>query len=100
MMLDRKARHETEPLRRDVEVEIIAEALSGLGTKIAAICLRRREQSEFHEAYSLLEPRNSKPRQIGKRDTSRMHMHAPKLGAAVQRRKHLAGIKQALVVEG
>ena len=29
-----------------------------------------------------------------------MHMHAAELGAAVQRRKHLAGIEQALVVEG
>ena len=29
-----------------------------------------------------------------------MHMHAAELGAAVQRRKHLAGIEQALGVEG
>src|SRR5262249_14917798 len=42
----------------------------------------------------------SKPWQVGKSDASRMHMHAPKLRAAVQRRKHLAGIEQALVVEG
>ena len=29
-----------------------------------------------------------------------MHVHAAELGAAVQRREHLAGIEQALVVEG
>src|SRR5262249_49165499 len=41
----------------------------------------------------------SKPWQVGKSDASRMHMHAPKLRAAVQRWKHLARIEQALVVE-
>src|SRR4029077_11613909 len=46
MMFDRKARHETEPLRRDIEVEIVAETLPALRTEIAAIRLRRCEQTE------------------------------------------------------
>src|ERR1700733_12093803 len=42
----------------------------------------------------------SKPRDIGKRHPPGMHVHAAELGAAVQGREYLAGIEQALVVEG
>src|SRR5262249_56095600 len=42
----------------------------------------------------------SEPRNIRKRHPPGVHVHAPELGAAVQRRKHLAWIEQALVVEG
>src|SRR5262249_57470325 len=42
----------------------------------------------------------SEPRNIRKRYPPRVHVHAPELGAAVQRRKYLARIEQALVVEG
>src|SRR6516162_10640535 len=57
MMLDQKARYETEPFGRDVDVEVIAEALPGLWAKIAAVSLRRREQTEFHDRvlFALLE---------------------------------------------
>src|SRR5215216_4926600 len=41
----------------------------------------------------------SKPRNIRERHLSAAHMHAAELGAAMQRRKHLAGIEQALGVE-
>src|SRR5579859_7641324 len=51
MMLDRKARDEAEPLRSDIEIEIVAKALPRLRIEIAAMCLRRREQTEFHDAY-------------------------------------------------
>src|SRR5262249_60553614 len=40
------------------------------------------------------------PRNTRKRPPPRVHVHAPELGAAVQRRKYLARIEQALVVEG
>src|SRR6516164_2949476 len=84
MMFDQKARNETESLRRDIEVEIVAEALTGLRAEIAAVRLRRREQTEFHDAYSLPYSKIfSEPRQNGKRDAPSMHVHAPKLGAAV-----------------
>src|SRR5262245_65831804 len=42
----------------------------------------------------------SEPRNIRKCHPPGVHVHAPKLDAAVQRRKHLARIEQALVVEG
>src|SRR5262250_2904217 len=42
----------------------------------------------------------SEPRNIRKRHPPGVHVHAPELGAAVQRRKHLARVEQALVVEG
>src|SRR5262249_40893074 len=42
----------------------------------------------------------SEPRKVRERDPARVHVHAAELGAAVQRRKHLAGIEQALLVEG
>src|SRR5262245_14088709 len=38
-------------------------------------------------------------RDIRKRNAAGVHVHAAKLGAAVQRRKHLARIEQAPVVE-
>jgi len=40
------------------------------------------------------------PRNVGKRDVAAAHVHAAELGAALQGRKHLAGIEQALLVEG
>src|SRR5271157_4288452 len=84
MMFDQKTRDETKPLSRDIEVEIVAEALAGLRAEIAAVRLRRCEQTEFHDAYFVaLAKKFSKPRQVGKRQAPRMHMHAPKLGAAV-----------------
>src|SRR6266699_4440461 len=42
----------------------------------------------------------SEPRNIRKRYPPGVHVHAPELGAAVQRRKHLARVEQTLVVEG
>src|SRR5207237_5993346 len=42
----------------------------------------------------------SEPWNPRKRHLPRMHVHPPQLSAAVQRRKHLAWIEQALVVEG
>src|SRR5262245_34199044 len=42
----------------------------------------------------------SEPRNVRERHLAGMHMHAAKLSAAVQCWKHLAGIEQALVVEG
>src|SRR5208337_2775993 len=44
--------------------------------------------------------RRSKPRQVGTRHAAGVDMHTAELGAAVQGRKDLAGIEQALVVEG
>src|SRR5580704_18399549 len=41
----------------------------------------------------------SKPRKFRKSELAAVDMHAAKLGAAVQRRKHLAGVEQALGVE-
>src|SRR5712691_2104394 len=41
----------------------------------------------------------SKPRNIRERHAARVHVQASELGAAVQGRKHLARIEQALVVE-
>ena len=43
---------------------------------------------------------NLEPRQLGKWQAAGMHMHAAQLGAAMQRRKHLPRIEQALVIEG
>src|SRR5476651_828683 len=45
-------------------------------------------------------PEPSKPRQFRKRQLPAVHMHAAEFGAAVQGRKHLAGIEQALGIEG
>ena len=42
----------------------------------------------------------SEPREVGKSQLARVHMHAAELGAAVQRRKDLSRIEQALRVEG
>src|SRR5687768_5092900 len=42
----------------------------------------------------------SEPRQIGMRQLSTTHQHAAKLGAAMEDREHLAGIEQAVAVEG
>src|SRR4051794_38029999 len=42
----------------------------------------------------------SEPRQIRKSKLATMHVDAPEFGAAVQDRKHLSGIEQALRVEG
>src|SRR5262245_33233659 len=39
-------------------------------------------------------------RNIRKRQLAGMHMHAAEFGAAVQRREHLAGVEQALRIEG
>src|SRR5690242_19721008 len=101
MMLDQKARNETELLRRDGEVEIVAKPLPALWTEISAIGLRRREQTEFHQSVSSL-PRVEvlESRQVGKCHASGMDVHAAEFGAAVQGRKHLAGIEQAFVIEG
>src|SRR5262249_44074429 len=43
---------------------------------------------------------NLEPRQTRERPPAGMHVQAAELGAAMQRREHLAGIEQALVVEG
>src|SRR5258705_2812900 len=40
------------------------------------------------------------PRQVWKRELAAVHMDAAEFGAAVQGRKHLSGIEQALRVEG
>src|SRR5215467_11850349 len=42
----------------------------------------------------------SESRNVGKRDPTGVDVHAPELGASVQRRKYLARVEQALVVEG
>src|SRR5580700_5965103 len=44
--------------------------------------------------------RASKPRNVGKRRAAGVHVHAAELGAAVQRREHLAGVKQTFFVKG
>src|SRR5215469_13020557 len=100
MMFDQKAGDETESFRCDIEVEIITKSLAAVRTEIAAIRLRRREQTEFHARIRCPGRKFSKSRQVGKCGPSCMHMHASEFRAAVQRRKHLAGIEQALVVEG
>src|SRR5260370_24966803 len=43
---------------------------------------------------------SSEPRKFGERELAAMDMHAAKFGAAMQGRKYLAGIEQALRVEG
>src|SRR5579885_956399 len=52
MVLDREARHQAERLGLDVEIEIVAEALAGLGGKSRRIRLGRTEQTETHYAAS------------------------------------------------
>src|SRR5262245_56164518 len=42
----------------------------------------------------------SESREVGKCHSPGVHVHAAELGTAVVRRKNLAGIEQALVVEG
>ena len=42
---------------------------------------------------------SSKPRNVGESRAAGMDVHAAKLGAAMQRWEHLAGVKQAFVVE-
>src|SRR6187549_3276260 len=57
----------------------------------------------FRHYDSILPTRRSKaskPWNIRKRHAPGMHVQAPELGAAVQGRKHLAGIEQTLGVEG
>src|SRR5712692_11456817 len=44
-------------------------------------------------------PRRSKPRKLRKSELSAVDVHAAELGAAVQGRKYLAGVEQALGVE-
>ena len=103
MMLDQKARRKAERFGLDVEVEPVAKALAGFRAEIAAVGLRGMNRPNF--MATLLSERCtcrivSEPRNVGKRHAAGMHVHAAELGAAVQRRKHLAGIEQALVVEG
>src|SRR4029450_9243485 len=43
--------------------------------------------------------RRSEPRNVRERHPARVHVQAAELGAAMQGRKHLAGIEQPLVVE-
>src|SRR5690349_1862248 len=50
MMFDQKTRYESEALRRNAEVEIVAKSLPGFRVEIAAIRLCRAEQTEFHRA--------------------------------------------------
>src|SRR5206468_8514951 len=45
-------------------------------------------------------PPNSKARQVGKPQPARVYMETAELGAAVQLRKHLARIEQAVGIEG
>jgi hypothetical protein len=47
-MLDQKARRKTQRLGLDVEVQIVAKTLPGFRTEIAAVGLRRTEDTEFH----------------------------------------------------
>src|SRR5258708_38576137 len=42
----------------------------------------------------------SKPREFGESELAAMHVHAAEFGAAMQGWKHLAGIEQAMRVEG
>jgi hypothetical protein len=51
MMLDQKTRLKAERLGLDVEIEIVAKALAGLGGQIVAVGLRRAEEAEFHDMY-------------------------------------------------
>ena len=53
----------------------IAKALPGFRAEIAAIRLRRREQTEFHDAYWFALVVISKPRQVRKRHAAGMDMH-------------------------
>src|SRR3989442_7390624 len=48
---------------------------------------------------SAIAQNKSESRNVRKRRLAGMHMHAPELGAAVQRGKHLARVEQTLVVE-
>src|SRR5271163_469006 len=48
----------------------------------------------------LIKTAASEPWNIGKRDAAAAHMHAAELGAVMERREHLAGIEQPLLVEG
>src|SRR5262245_38007493 len=41
----------------------------------------------------------SEPRQVGERQLAAADMHRAHLGAAVQRREHLAGVEQLMLVE-
>src|SRR5262249_30587290 len=106
VVLDQEGRAVAERLGLDIVVEPVAKALAGLGTEILAVGLGRAEETEFHvRTYSAhllahilvgepvytspgyaLEPRN-----VRERDVAAAHVHAAELGAAVQRRKHLAG---------
>src|SRR5262249_158885 len=87
----------------------------GLGTEILAVGLGRAEETEFHvrtnSAYLLAhilvgEPVSTspgyalEPRNVRERDVAAAHVHAPELRPPVQRPKHLAGMAQALPVEG
>jgi hypothetical protein len=49
MVLDQETRPEAQRLRLDGVVQIVAEALSRLSTKIAGAGLRRSEDSELHD---------------------------------------------------
>src|SRR5581483_456953 len=42
----------------------------------------------------------SEPRELGMRQRAAAHMHATQFGAAMQGRKHLAGVEQQLWIEG
>jgi hypothetical protein len=48
VMLDQEARAEAQRLGFDGVVEIVAEALPGLGAEVAAVGLHRAEDSELH----------------------------------------------------
>src|SRR5262249_33474048 len=52
MVLDGEARMKAERPRLDVEVEIIAKSLAGLGPQLVAVGLRGAEQTETHAATS------------------------------------------------
>src|ERR1700732_4767646 len=53
-----------------------------------------------NSAISRFRPWLSESRNIGERQLAAVDMHAAELGTTVQGRKHLAGIEQALGVEG
>ena len=62
MVLDQEARMKPERLGFDVEIEIVAEALSGFRWQIVAVGLRRAEQAETHGLW-LISFRPDRPRQ-------------------------------------
>ncbi len=84
---------------RDQDLEIFLGHEAALLETLLRLSMIPRVEPEgmlFRKPVPTFRDHALEPRNIRERHPPRMHMHAAELGAAMQRREHLAGVEQAL----